>query len=89
MKSEISALNQIRDLEVVEYDLIKDIEMGVEDKQLGFIAENSPTISNPANDAISLYKTNALNVKGTQELLVLVESLSARLKILEDKGVIA
>lgn len=86
--SEISALDQIKELEVVEYDLVKDVTSGIVDKQLGFIAENSPTISNITNDAISLYRVNALNTKGAQELLVRLETLEARVAALENKGVI-
>lgn len=83
--SEISALDQIKDLTVVEYDLVKDVEEGTIDKQLGFIAENSPSISNPTNDAISLYKANALATKGVQELLARIEALEARVSVLEGK----
>ncbi|CZQ83994.1 chaperone of endosialidase [Trichococcus palustris] len=77
VESTISALDQIMDLTVVEYDLIKDVQDGTVDKQLGFIAENSPAISNPTNDAISLYKANALATKGVQELLARIEALEA------------
>ena len=81
--SEIRALDQIKDLKVVEYDLVKDVEEGTIDKQLGFIAENSPAISNPTNDAISLYKVNALATKGVQELLSRIEALEIRISALE------
>lgn len=82
--SEISALDQIKELEVVEYDLVKDVEDGTVDKQLGFIAENSPNIANATNNAISLYKVNALNTKGAQELLARLEALEARIAALEN-----
>ncbi len=85
VESTISALDQIMDLTVVEYDLVKDVEEGTVDKQLGFIAENSPAISNPTNDAISLYKANALATKGVQELLARIEALEARASTLEGK----
>ena len=45
MSTEISALDKITSLAVVEYDLNYNVESGIENKQLGFIAENSPYIS--------------------------------------------
>lgn len=79
MSTEISALDKITSLAVVEYDLNYNVESGIENKQLGFIAENSPYISGSDGKSIDLYKAIALNTKGVQELL-------ARIEVLEEEN---
>ena len=75
MSTEISALDKITSLAVVEYDLNYNVESGIENKQLGFIAENSPYISGSDGKSIDLYKAIALTTKGVQELLARIEAL--------------
>ena len=75
MSTEISALDKISSLAVVEYDLNYNVESGIENKQLGFIAENSPYISGSDGKSIDLYKAIALTTKGVQELLARIETL--------------
>ena len=81
--SEISALDKISSLAVVEYDLNHNVETGVDNKQLGFIAEDSPYISGSDGKSIDLYKAITLNTKGVQELLAKIEALEARVSALE------
>lgn len=83
MSTEISALDKITSLAVVEYDLNYNVESGIENKQLGFIAENSPYISGSDGKSIDLYKAIALTTKGVQELLARIEALEARVSALE------
>lgn len=85
MSTEISALDKIASLAVVEYDLNYNVESGIENKQLGFIAENSPYISGSDGKSIDLYKAIALNTKGVQELLARIEALESRISKLEGK----
>lgn len=60
-----SALDIINQLTVVEYDLIDDFDAG---RQVGFIAEDSPSISTIDNEAINTYKLTAYNTKAIQDL---------------------
>ena len=83
--SEISALDKISSLAVVEYDLNPNVETGVDNKQLGFIAEDSPYISGSDGKSIDLYKAITLNTKGVQELLARIEALESRISTLEGK----
>ena len=59
------------------------MESGIENKQLGFIAENSPYISGSDGKSIDLYKAIALTTKGVQELLARIEVLESRVSTLE------
>lgn len=90
--TEISALDKVNSLAVVEYDLNYNVETGVENKQLGFIAENSPYIAGSDGKSIDLYKAIALNTKAIQELYVEKETLKKELAdlktLLTEKGVI-
>ena len=83
VSTEISALDKISSLAVVEYDLNHNVESGIENKQLGFIAENSPYISGSDGKSIDLYKAIALTTKGVQELLARIEVLESRVSTLE------
>lgn len=90
--TEISALDKVNSLAVVEYDLNYNVETGVENKQLGFIAENSPYIAGSDGKSIDLYKAIALNTKAIQELYAEKETLKQELAdlktLLIEKGVI-
>lgn len=92
ISTEISALDKINTLDVVEYDLNHNIDTGVANKQLGFIAENSPDIVGSDGKSIDLYKAIALNTKAIQELYAEKETLKQELAdlktILTTKGVI-
>lgn len=62
------ALSLLNSMNVVEYDLIKDVESGVINKQIGFISEDSHSISSLDEKGIDIYKTTAVSVKGIQQL---------------------
>ena len=79
-------LSVIRDLTVVEYDLIDDINNGIENrKQLGFIAEYSESIATIDNKAIDIYRLSAYNTKAIQELAHENDTLKDRINDLENK----
>jgi hypothetical protein len=88
------AMPKVKTLEVVEYDLLTDegIVDPEREKQVGFIAENSPQIATPDGRAINLYKTIALNVQAVQELEVDLANTKKELAdlkaLLVTKGVI-
>src|SRR5699024_10548280 len=78
-------LSVIRDLTVVEYDLIDDINNGIENrKQLGFIAEYSEPIATIDNKAIDIYRLSAYNTKAIQELAHENDELKSRIEKLEE-----
>lgn len=79
-------LSVIRDLTVVEYDLIEDIKNGIENrKQLGFIAEYSELIATIDNKAIDIYRLSAYNTKAIQELAHENDELKSEIKELNNK----
>ena len=79
-------LDVVRDLTVVEYDLIEDIKNGIENrKQLGFIAEYSESIATIDNKAIDIYRLSAYNTKAIQELAHENDELKDRINDLENK----
>lgn len=67
-ETEIHALEALDSLTVVDYDLIKDIEAGIENRQTGFIAEDSRIISDKEGKSIDSYKLATFNTKAIQEL---------------------
>ena len=78
-------LSVVRDLTVVEYDLIDDIKNGIENrKQLGFIAEYSESIATIDNKAIDIYRLSAYNTKAIQELAHENDELKKRIEKLEE-----
>src|SRR5699024_1341625 len=79
-------LSVVRDLTVVEYDLIEDINNGIENrKQLGFIAEYSESIATIDNKAIDIYRLSAYNTKAIQELAHENDVLKSEIKELNNK----
>lgn len=79
-------LSVIKDLTVVEYDLIEDIKNGIENrKQLGFIAEYSDPIATIDNKAIDIYRLSAYNTKAIQELAHENDELKSEIKDLNNK----
>ena len=92
VSTEISALDKVNSLAVVEYDLNYNVESGIENKQLGFIAEDSPYIAGSDGKSIDLYKAIALNTKAIQELYLEKEAFKQELAdlkaLLTEKGVI-
>src|SRR5699024_7506960 len=78
-------LSVIRDLTVVEYDLIEDIKNGIENrKQLGFIAEYSESNTTINNKAIDIYRQSAYNTKAIQELAHEKDEIKSRIEKLEE-----
>jgi len=68
VETEIKALEALDTLTVVDYDLKKDIADGVENRQTGFIAEDSRIISDKEGKSIDSYKLATLTAKAVQEL---------------------
>ncbi|MFP7202219.1 phage tail spike protein [Lysinibacillus halotolerans] len=63
-----SGLAVINTLKVVEYDLISNIKEGIDDRQVGLIAEDSLTVATKDGRAINTYKLAAYNTKAIQEI---------------------
>lgn len=72
-------LETIRNLKVVEYDLIDDIEEGITDnRQVGLIAEDSDPVATKDLTGIDLYKMSSYSIKAIQELEERVKLLEAK-----------
>jgi|GEM_PF-2483315 len=81
---EISGLDVINSLTAVTYDLIEDIENGrLNNRQTGFISEDSWPIATPDGKAISIYKLGTLSAKAIQELTGLYYDHDQRINKLE------
>ncbi|MFP7199676.1 gp58-like family protein [Lysinibacillus halotolerans] len=63
-----SALSVINGLKVVEYDLISNIEDGIDDRQVGLIAEDSLSVATIDGRAINTYKLTAYHTRAIQEI---------------------
>lgn len=62
------ALEGVKSLQVVEYNLKQDLEVGMQDRKTGFIYEDNWLIADHANKGIDISKVAALTVKAVQEL---------------------
>lgn len=81
---DISGLDVINGLTAVTYDLIDDIENGrLNNRQTGFISEDSRAIATPDGKAISIYKLGTLSAKAIQELTDLYYDQDQRINKLE------
>lgn len=63
-----SALSVINRLKVVEYDLIANIREGIDDRQVGLIAEDSISVATKDCRAINHYKLTSYLTKAIQEI---------------------
>jgi phage minor structural protein len=82
-----SALEIVKSLEVVEYDLLDDngkVYKGKR-KDIGFIAEKSPDIAEQGGKMIDLYRTIAILTKALQESDAKMDELEKRISKLENK----
>ena len=82
-----SALDTIKAIEVVEYDLLGDdgeVQKGKR-KDIGFIAENTLAVADEEGKMIDLYRTIALLTKALQESDAKYTALDARVSKLEKK----
>ncbi|MDQ0206663.1 phage tail spike protein [Alkalicoccobacillus murimartini] len=61
-------LSELMKLTVVEYNWKDKLVEGINEKEIGFIAEDSPFIATPDLKAIDSYQLRALNTKSIQEL---------------------
>jgi phage minor structural protein len=80
-----SALNIVKSLEVVEYDLLDDDGKIRKDKRkdIGFIAEKSPEVAEQGGKMVDLYRTIALVTKALQEADDKIIALEKRISKLE------
>lgn len=88
---EKSAMDIVKSLEVVEYDLLDDtgkVNKGKR-KDIGFIAEKSPEVAEQSGKMIDLYRTIAILTKALQESDAKMTALEKRISKLENnKGVV-
>ncbi|MEW9503397.1 tail fiber domain-containing protein, partial [Jeotgalibacillus marinus] len=64
-----NGLDLVNQLTIVKYDLISDLEKGeFNNRQVGLISEDSPSVATTDGIAINMYKLVSYNVKATQEL---------------------
>lgn len=87
-----SALPIINALTVVEYDLIANLEDGIDDRQVGLIAEDSLSVATKDGKAINTYKLTAYNTKAIQEISAIQQDelltraqLELKISTLEDE----
>lgn len=84
-----SATAELMNLTVVEYDLKQNLAKGIDDSQVGFIAEDSHSITDKEGKGIDLGKVGALNTKAIQEVNLdmsnEIHSLKAELSSLKDE----
>ncbi len=80
-----SGMDRLNALEVVTFDYKKDAEAGIVNRQIGFIAEDSPAIASPDRKGIDHSKVIAYLVKAVQEKDREIQELKA---VLAQKGLI-
>lgn len=80
------ALSLLNSMNVVSYDLIKDIESGVINKQVGFISEDNLSISSLDEKGIDIYRTIAILVKGAQESSEIIYGHETKIAELEKEN---
>ncbi|MFJ7681666.1 phage tail protein [Peribacillus butanolivorans] len=77
-------LELVNQLKVVEYDLIADQSEGIfNNRQVGFISEDSPEISTTDMSAINIYKVTAINTAAIQMVYSEVKDHVDRINMLE------
>lgn len=74
-----SGLEVINSLAFVEYDLKKNINEGIEDRQVGLIAEDSWVVSSTDGDSIDTYKLMSYTGRAVQELSAKYDDLTFKL----------
>ena len=80
------ALSLLNSMNVVSYDLIKDVESGVINKQVGFISEDNLSISSLDGKGVDIYRTIAVLVKGAQESSEIIYGHETKIAELEKKN---
>ncbi|MFF2287302.1 phage tail protein [Peribacillus butanolivorans] len=77
-------LELVNQLKVVEYDLKADLSEGIfNNRQVGFISEDSPEISTTDMSAINIYKLTAINTAAIQMVDTKVNDHADRINMLE------
>ncbi|EIE3618588.1 TPA: hypothetical protein I1881_001922 [Staphylococcus pseudintermedius] len=80
-----NGLSTIKELKPVSYDYISDLQEGNTSGDIGFISEDSPSISVENGKAISVQKVATWAILGIQELIKENEKLNNQIKDLKDK----
>ncbi|GGI30967.1 phage tail protein [Staphylococcus chromogenes] len=80
-----NGLATIKELKPVSYDYISDLQEGNTSGDIGFISEDSPSISVDDGKAISVQKIATWAILGIQELIKENEALNNQIKDLKDK----
>lgn len=80
----VNGLEELNRLAIVDYNLKKDVDDGVEQLRTGFIAEDSPSIASDDAEAIDSYKLSTLNTKAIQELHAENKSLKQELQQIKE-----
>ncbi|MDE9936589.1 tail fiber domain-containing protein [Staphylococcus pseudintermedius] len=80
-----NGLSTIKELKPVSYDYISDLQEGNTSGDIGFISEDSPSISVENGKAISVQKVATWAILGIQELIKENERLNNQIKDLKDK----
>lgn len=80
-----NGLSTIKELKPVSYDYISDLQEGNTSGDIGFISEDSPSISVENGKAISVQKVATWAILGIQELIKENETLNNQIKDLKDK----
>ncbi|MGN7286336.1 phage tail spike protein [Shouchella rhizosphaerae] len=79
-----TAVDIINDLTVITYDLKDDIAEGITDnRQIGFISEDSPLIASRDRKGIVLDFLTAFNTRAIQEIDIRIEKTVDRVSLLE------
>ncbi|TLQ06068.1 hypothetical protein FEZ48_11290 [Marinilactibacillus psychrotolerans] len=74
-----SGLGAVNGLNVVEYNMKQDLARGINERKVGFIAEDSPCIASKDMESIDSYKLTTLTVKAVQELSAKYDDLTFKL----------
>lgn len=74
------ALKVLNALTIVEYNLKSDLQIGVENRQIGLIAEDSLQVASSDGESIDTYRLLSYNTKAIQELSSLQETLEQKIE---------
>lgn len=79
-ESSQNALSVLNALTIVEYNLKSDLKLGIENRQIGLIAEESLLVASSDGESIDTYRLLSYNTKAIQELNSLQEKLETKLE---------
>ncbi|WP_208560634.1 phage tail spike protein [Marinilactibacillus kalidii] len=75
-----NALDILNTLTIVEYNLKSDLEIGVDNRQIGLIAEDSLIVASKDGESIDTYRLLSYNTKAIQELSNLQEEFEKNIE---------